>query len=149
MDIELKGEVNHMRYFLSLLGGQGDPSASVRVFKNGSLITTRTVCSQDLINAIKRNLSVLLQCSASQIDDLYIGDYNVSLLADGQLLQSAKLPKNMDRIIISHNFRLEDIGLISRAFECFSNSINIENCIPTFDCASGKRTLTDGKENIS
>ena len=121
----------------------------MRVFKNGTLITTRTVCSQDLINAIKRNLSVLLQCSASQIDDLYIGDYNVSLLANGQLLQSAILPKNMDRIIISHNFRLEDIGLISRAFECFSNSFNIENCMPDVDCAFGVRRLIDGKENNS
>ena len=121
----------------------------MRVFENGILITTRTVCSQDLINAIKRNLSVLLECRASQIDDLLIGDYNVTLVANRQLLESANLPKNMERIIISHTFTLEDIGLISQSFECFSNSFNIENCVPAFDCASGERKLIDGKGNIS
>ena len=139
---------SHEIFFVSL-GGQGDPSASVRVFKNGTLITTRTVCSQDLINAVKRNLSVILECRASQIDDLYIGDYNVSLVANRQLLESAILPINEPNIIISHSFTLEDVGLISRTFECFSNSFNIENCQPRFDCAFGERILIDGKRNIS
>ena len=120
----------------------------MRVFQNGTLIPTRTVSSQDLINTIKRNLSVLLQCRASQIDDLYIGDYNVSLVANRQLLQSAKLSKNMESIMISYSFTLKDIDLISHAFECFSSSFNIENCLPGFDCASSKRLLIDGKENI-
>ena len=118
------------------------------VFKNGSLISTANICSQDLINTIKRNLSVLLRCRARQIDDLYIGDYNVSLLANKQLLQSVKLPKNEDAIIIPYEFTLEDIVLISQSFECFSRSNNIENCDSSIDCAFGERKLIDGKENI-
>ena len=138
-----------MIFFVSL-GEQGDTSASVRVYNNNTLITTRTVCSQDLINTIKRNLTVEIECRASQIDDLLLGDYNVSLVANRQLLKSVTLPKNMDRIIVPYIFTLEDIGLISRAFECFSNSFNIQNCgTTTFECASGVRRLIDGKENIS
>ena len=120
----------------------------MRVYKNGSLIRTTNVCSQDLINTIKRNLSVLLECRARQIDDLYIGDYNVSLLANKQLLKTLKLPKNEDSITFSYDFTLEDISFISQSFECFSTSNNIENCDRTFDCASGETKLIDGKENI-
>ena len=120
----------------------------MRVYKNGSLIRTTNVCSQDLINTIKRNLSVLLECRARQIDDLYIGDYNVSLLANKQLLKTLKLPKNEDSITFSYNFTLEDITFISQSFECFSTSNNIENCDRTFDCASGQTKLIDGKDNI-
>ena len=132
------------------LGPAGDPAGLLRVYKNGTRLPSGDVCSQDLVDSVKRNLSIVLECVAQQIpggDNN--GDYNVTLLANRVVLESVILPKNMMSLTISHNITLEEVHLISFAFQCISISNNIEACRPTFDCAIGEAKLIDGKENIS
>ena len=132
------------------LGPAGDPAGVLRVFVNGTRLPSGDVCSQDLVDSVKRNLSIVLECVAQQIpggDNN--GDYNVTLLANRVVLESVILPKNLRSITISHTITLEEVHLISSSFQCVSISNNIEACRPNFDCALGEAKLIDGKENIS
>ena len=132
------------------IGSAGDPGIVLKLFVNGTRLPSGDACSQDLVDALKRNLSVLLECISLQIPGSdNNGDYNVTLLANIVVLESVILSKTMQQIEFSYTFTLEEAGLISRAFECISISNNIENCDHDFDCAIGESKLIDGKENIS